>query len=112
MDISTFRAHCLSFDEAVEMPHFDKTSFRVNKKIFATLDLQHSRATFKLSAIDQSVFCDFKPDKIKPANGAWGKQGWTIFEITDLADEMLLDVLSLSYCNVAPPKLTAKYSKD
>jgi len=111
MDISTFRAHCLLFDEAVEMPHFEKTSFRVNKKIFATLDLLHHRATFKLSAIDQSVFCDYKPDKIKPASGAWGRQGWTIFEITDLTDEMVIDALTLSYCNVAQPKLAVKYNR-
>ena len=112
MDSLTFIAHCLSFDEVIELPHFEKISFRVNKKIFATLNLEKKQATFKLSAIDQSVFCDFDPSRIWPATGAWGKQGWTIFEITDLADEMLIDALTLSYCNVAPSKLAAKYRRD
>ncbi|MGN8056574.1 MmcQ/YjbR family DNA-binding protein [Pedobacter sp. 22163] len=109
MDSSTFIAHCLSFDEVIELPHFEKTSFRVNKKIFATLNIQKRQATFKLSAIDQSVFCDFDRINIWPATGAWGKQGWTIFYLTALTDEMLIDALTLSYCNVAPKKLSEKY---
>jgi len=109
METSTFIAHCLSFDEVNEQPHFEKTSFRVYKKIFATLDLQKNKATFKLSAIDQSVFCDFDPNNITLATGAWGKQGWTIFNIAALADEMIVDALTCSYCNVAPKKLSVKY---
>jgi predicted DNA-binding protein (MmcQ/YjbR family) len=109
MDSLTFTTHCLSFDEVIELPHFEKKSFRVNKKIFATLNIQKKQATFKLSAIDQSVFCDFDPNSIKPATGAWGKQGWTIFDLTKLTDEMLIDALTLSYCNVAPKRLSEKY---
>lgn len=109
MDSLTFIAHCLSFDEVIELPHFEKTSFRVNKKIFATLNIQKRQATFKLSAINQSVFCDFDRISIWPVTGAWGKQGWTIFDLTALTDEMLIDALTLSYCNVAPKKLSEKY---
>lgn len=112
MDSLIFIAHCLSFDEVIELPHFEKISFRVNKKIFATLNIQKKQATFKLSAIDQSVFCDFDPNSIQPATGAWGKQGWTIFGLEELADEMLIDALTLSYCNVAPKKLSEKYRRD
>ncbi|MDQ0639539.1 putative DNA-binding protein (MmcQ/YjbR family) [Pedobacter sp. W3I1] len=111
MDSSIFIAHCLSFDEALEQPHFEKTSFRVKKKIFATLDLQKKQATFKLSAIDQSVFCDYDPNNIWPATGAWGKQGWTIFDLAELTDEMIIDALTLSYSNVAPKKLSEKYKR-
>ncbi|WP_316845086.1 MmcQ/YjbR family DNA-binding protein [Pedobacter psychrodurus] len=109
MNTSIFIAHCLSFDEVVEQPHFEKISFRVHKKIFATLDSIRNKATFKLSAIDQSVFCDFDPNNIIPATDAWGKQGWTIFNLTGLKDEMIIDALKLSYCNVAPEKLSEKY---
>ncbi|WP_029278718.1 MmcQ/YjbR family DNA-binding protein [Pedobacter borealis] len=109
MDSSIFIAHCLSFDEVIELPHFEKTSFRVNKKIFAMLNTQKKQATFKLSAIDQSVFCDFDRNSIWPASGAWGKQGWTIFDLTALTAEMLIDALTLSYCNVASKNLSEKY---
>jgi predicted DNA-binding protein (MmcQ/YjbR family) len=43
------RELALAFDEVEEKPHFDKTSFRVNKKIFATLNEKDNRATLKLS---------------------------------------------------------------
>ncbi|MGM9475595.1 MmcQ/YjbR family DNA-binding protein [Pedobacter sp. GSP4] len=112
MDSSIFTAHCFSFDEVTEQPHFEKTSFRVHKKIFATLDLQKNRATFKLSEIDQSVFCDFYTANIITATGAWGKQGWTIFDLSAVNDDIIIDALILSYCNVAPKKLAEKYSRD
>ena len=38
VSIDTFRKLALSFPEATEEPHFEKTSFRVKKKIFATYD--------------------------------------------------------------------------
>ena len=84
MTASTFRKLALAFEEVTEQPHFEKTSFRVNKKIIATLDVKTLKASFKLSEVDQSVFCTFKPNQIYPATGAWGKQGWTIFELKDI----------------------------
>ncbi|WP_205940727.1 MmcQ/YjbR family DNA-binding protein [Pedobacter paludis] len=109
MNSKIFIKLALSFSESIEQPHFEKTSFRVNKKIFATLDFVNLRASLKLSEIDQSVFCDFSPEHIYPAKGAWGKQGWTIFEINHLKPEMVQDALTLSYCNIAPQKLSDKY---
>lgn len=109
MDLKTFTKLALSFDQSVEQPHFEKTSFRVNKKIFATLDLIKLKASVKLSEVDQSVFCNFNSENIYPANDAWGKQGWTVLEIKNLKPEMIKDALSLSYCNIAPKKLSEKY---
>ena len=45
----TFRKLALAFDEAEELPHLDKTSFRITKKVFATLNEKHQRVTLKLS---------------------------------------------------------------
>jgi predicted DNA-binding protein (MmcQ/YjbR family) len=56
VSIDTFRKLALSFPEATEEPHFDKTSFKVKKKIFATYDDKKKRACIKLSEIDQNVF--------------------------------------------------------
>jgi hypothetical protein len=55
--IEKFRKLALSFSNTTEEPHFDKTSFRVNKKIFATFDEKNNHAVLKLNEIDQSVFC-------------------------------------------------------
>ena len=102
VSIKTFKTLALSFPETVELPHFDLTSFRVKKKIFATLSEEKQRAMLKLSLIDQSVFCSFDKDVIYPVPGAWGKTGSTYFELKKIKKEMLKDALLQAYCNVAP----------
>jgi predicted DNA-binding protein (MmcQ/YjbR family) len=95
-------AYALNFPEAVELPHFEKKSFRVKKKIFATLDLSKQRAVLKLTPLQQSVFCDPEKMIMYPAPGSWGKQGWTIAELKKIRKKMLKDALAESYYNVAP----------
>lgn len=109
VSIETFRQFALSFEEAVEQPHFEKTSFRVNKKIFATLDISNKTIAVKLSETDQSVFCSFDKSIIYPVSGTWGKQGWTITELSKIKLQMLKDILTTSYCNAAPKRLSGKY---
>jgi hypothetical protein len=60
MDLKTMRQLALSFEETTEQSHFEKTSFRVNKKIFVTLDIEKSIACLMLSETDQSVFLAFR----------------------------------------------------
>jgi hypothetical protein len=71
----------LSFPETTEEPHFEKTSFRVRKKIFATYDEMNHRACLKLSEVDQNVFSTNQTGVIYPVPNKWGKQGWTFFEM-------------------------------
>ncbi len=111
VDIETFRQLALSFPETVEQPHFEKTSFIVNKKIFATLSLADNSAVLKLSEIDQSVFCSFDNTIIYPVTGNWGKQGWTKVELKKVRKDMLKDILKTAYCEVAPKKLLEKYKQ-
>ena len=73
ISIDTFRQAALSFPGTTEQPHFEKTSFRVNKKIFAKLNIGDKEAVLKLSAIDQSVFCSIDRTVITAVKGAWGK---------------------------------------
>jgi predicted DNA-binding protein (MmcQ/YjbR family) len=96
----TFRQIALSFPGTIEQPHFEKTSFRVKKKIFATLSIDNNTAVLKLSLIDQSVFCTFDKTIIYPVNGAWGKQGWTVVELNKIRKPMLKDALSTAYSEV------------
>ena len=96
----TFRQLALSFPGTVEQPHFEKTSFRVKKKIFATLSIENNKAVLKLSLVDQSVFCAFDKTIIYPVNGTWGKQGWTVVELTKIRKSMLQDALSTAYTEV------------
>jgi predicted DNA-binding protein (MmcQ/YjbR family) len=93
----TFTELALSFPAASEQPHFEKLSYRVNKKIFATLDLARNNACLKLGEIDQSVFCLVDPAAIYPVPNKWGKQGWTIIELGQVKKTLVKDMLTKSY---------------
>ncbi|MCB0487568.1 MAG: MmcQ/YjbR family DNA-binding protein [Cyclobacteriaceae bacterium] len=94
---AAFRKLALSFHDVVEQPHFEKTSFRINKKIFATLDIVKKKGVVKISKDDQSLFCEHHPDIIYPANGAWGKQGWTIIDLAKAKIKIIKTLLAISY---------------
>lgn len=109
IDIKTVRRLALSLDETEEKPHFEKQSFRVRKKIFATLDTRLKKVVLKLSAVDQSVFSDYDRTAIYPVAGSWGKQGWTQVELKNVRKDIFKDALTTAYCTVAPKKLAEKY---
>jgi predicted DNA-binding protein (MmcQ/YjbR family) len=106
--IKTFRQVALSFPEVTEVPHFDNNSFRVKKKIFASVSEKDKKACLKFSEIDQSVFCTFDKTVIYPVPNKWGKQGWTYIELNKIRKEMLTDALTSAYYQVSPKKLSQK----
>lgn len=105
VSIATFRKLALSFPEATEEAHFEKISFRVKKKIFATYDGKNKIACIQLSEIDQSVFSSAAINIIYPVNNKWGKQGWTLIEMKKINKDLFADALTTAYCEVAPKKL-------
>lgn len=105
VSIGTFRKLALSFPDTNQQLHFEKTSFRVKKKIFATYDAKNKRACIKLSEIDQDVFSAADRTIIFPVNNKWGKQGWTLIEMREVHKDLFIDALTTAYCEVAPKKL-------
>ncbi len=103
--IDVFRKLALSFPETTEETHFEKTSFRVKKKIFATYDDLNKRACIKLSEVHQYIFSSVDRSIIYPVNNKWGKQGWTNIELSKISKELFIDALTTAYCEVAPKKL-------
>ncbi|MBK9736325.1 MAG: MmcQ/YjbR family DNA-binding protein [Saprospiraceae bacterium] len=112
VSIDTFRTLALSFPETTEEPHFEKTSFRVKKKIFATYDDIKKRACIKLSEIDQDVFSCAARTIIFPVDNKWGKQGWTLIEMNKVYEDLFIDALTTAYCEVAPKKLADLVTKS
>ena len=112
VSLDSFRKIAVSFTEVEELPHFEKTSFRVRKKIFATLDAQHQRACVKLTEIDQSIYCDIDPTMIHAVPNKWGKSGWTFIELNTVNEEILTDIMTTAYCTVAPKSLADRYEEE
>jgi hypothetical protein len=101
----SFRQIALDFPEAVELPHFEKASFRVRKRIFATLTEENRKISLKLSPVDQNVFCSHNATMIYPVPNKWGLQGWTFIELDQVPEDVLRDALTTAYCTVAPKRL-------
>lgn len=95
--IQTFRELALAFPGTTEEPHFEKTSFRVKKKIFATYDAANNRACIKLSATDQDVFCKIDPAIIYRVPNKWGLQGWTLLEMKTIRKQIFKEALEKAY---------------
>lgn len=101
LQVEDVRKFALSFEDAEELPHFEKPSFRIKKKIFATLDLKNNRVCLKLSLIDQSVFSAFDATVIYPVPNAWGKQGWTFVNLKKVRKDLFKDALTCAYEEVS-----------
>jgi hypothetical protein len=99
--LETFRQLALALPNTIEQPHFEKTSFRVKKKIFATLSTDKLIACLKMSLIDQSVFCAFDKEIIYPVDNKWGQQGWTYIDVRKIKKPMLKDALTVAYKQVS-----------
>ena len=102
--VETFRQMALSLPGVIELPHFDRASFRVNlpgrqagKKIFATMLEKDKIAVLMFSPLQQSVFCAFDKTIIYPVPGGWGLKGATIFELQKMKKAMMKDALKVVY---------------
>lgn len=100
-----FRQLALGLPEATEEPHFADVSFRVRKKIFASMNPTEGTAVLKLTDLQQSVYCVWDTTACYPVPNKWGKQGWTVLQLAKVDAEFAADILKASYCNVAPKKL-------
>jgi predicted DNA-binding protein (MmcQ/YjbR family) len=108
IDIQTFRQAALAYPGAAEEPHFEKTSFRIGKKIFATYDAKNNRACLKLTESDQDLFSLYDKTIIYPIPNKWGKMGWTFIELGRVNPATCLDALKHAYELVSSPKKTTK----
>jgi hypothetical protein len=111
MTATAFRKLALSLPEAHEAPHFERASFRVGKKIFATLTADGCEAMVRVSPPERlfallsgrpDVFFDF---------GGWtvryGSLGVKLAKVnTALMRELLVD----SWSKLAPERARAAHS--
>lgn len=102
------RRTSLSFPEAEEQPHFDKSSLRVRGKIFATLP-EPGYFVFKATLADQAILTDMFPEVFSLAG--WAHQGWTKVNLGTITVAQLEDVLTKAWCNVAPKRVVKAWQE-
>jgi hypothetical protein len=94
-----FRRMALGMQDAVEGAHMGHPDFRVNNRIFVTL--QHDRAFggLMLTPEQQERFLRDHPDTFTPATGAWGRGGATIVRLESVSEETLGEAITLAWQN-------------
>jgi hypothetical protein len=93
-----------SLPETDEHPHFEKTAFRVKKKIFVTYDPKNQLACFMLTPLQQSLFM-YDPQVVYPVPNKWGLNGATYTDMKKVKKAVFKDLLKTAYSNKAPGKL-------
>jgi hypothetical protein len=99
------RAIALALPEAHEADHFGSPSFRVGKKIFATLGETAGRVTLKLDPEDRHNLAEAHPGAIEAVPGYWGRSGWTLADYAALDEATIASLLKLAWAAVAPKRL-------
>ncbi|MDX1910143.1 MAG: MmcQ/YjbR family DNA-binding protein [Saprospiraceae bacterium] len=105
-----FRAFALSLPEVEEAPHFELVSFRIKKKIFATLNAPHGRATLRFTPETQDIFSHVSNGALFPVPNKWGHYGWTHLVLDATEHELLEDALRNAWWETAPDALRKKYA--
>lgn len=98
-----FRQMALALDGTLEAPHFDRIAFRV-KRIYLTLAPDGVTANLKFSTDEQALKCAVAPEAFAPIANAWGRQGWTVATLANLAAMEAHDALQIAWRHAVATK--------
>lgn len=108
MTVDEFRALALSLPKAIEKPHFDRASFRVDAprgKTIATLLEADASANVFLSVEEQEMLITAEPSIFSKVPNKWGDKGATTITLEKADETTALSALHMSWRHAAPPKL-------
>ena len=91
------RGMALSLEGADEKPHFERTAFTVNKKIFATLLASGATLNLMFDPQTQFIFCPPGSDVIYPVPNKWGLKGATTINLKKANKKLVLHALKEAY---------------
>ncbi len=111
MTADEYRKMALAFPETAEASHMDHPDFRVNGKIFATLGAEEEWGALKLTPEQQEFLIRAEPNAFKPANGAWGKRGFTIVTLSEAKEDDVRSALAQAWRNTAPKQLVRQFDE-
>ena len=105
MTIAEFRSLALSFSETSESTHMSHPDFRIAGKIFATLWPQQRVGVVRLTPAQQASFVRVEPGVYEPAQGAWGRRGYTRINLAAARRVSVRKALTEAWRNTAPKRL-------
>ena len=94
-----FRRMALALDGASEGAHMGHPDFRVDKRIFASLNADDQFGMVKLTPEQQALCVEDHPAAFAPEAGAWGRAGCTRVILKMVDEEALGEALTLAWRN-------------
>jgi hypothetical protein len=91
------RSIALSFEGTSEKPHFHRTAFTVNQKIFATLTAKEEILNLMFDIQTQFIFCPPESDVIYPVPNKWGLKGATTINLKKANKKLVKSALAEAY---------------
>lgn len=105
MTSDEFRKMALAFPGASESSHMGHPDFRMNGKIFATLQYPDENwGMVKLPPEQQDSFVRSHPKAFVPAKGGWGRQGSTSVVLKAVDELTLKEALRVACDNASKPR--------
>jgi hypothetical protein len=106
MTSKAFRAMAMSMPESHEEPHFERTSFRVGKKIFATMTNDAREAMVRVAPREKLYALMKEYPDVFFSYGGWTERNGSLGIHLAKADPALLKPLVIdSWRHVAPKRL-------
>ena len=103
------RQFALSLPETEEKLHFERTSFRIRKKIFATLSEDEREAVLKLTVEEQTALVAADPETFFLVG--WSQQGWIGVKLAGVDADEMRQLLVTAWRNVAPTRMVAAFEE-
>ena len=97
MTANDFRRMALGLRDAVEGGHMGHADFRVQNRIFASLNAEQTIGNVKLTPDEQQRFIAIDATVFVPASGAWGLRGWTAVHFVAADPEVVGEALTSAW---------------
>jgi len=97
MTAASFRQIVSAMSGTSEGAHMGHADFRLDGRVFASLDRDERWGSLKLTPAEQQHFMSVAPAVFVPASGAWGVQGWTKVDLSRADEEAVGDALTCAW---------------
>ena len=94
------RRIALSLAGTVEAPHFDRAAFKA-ARTYVTLAADGLTANFKFTPEQQEFKCLLAPEAFSAIQNGWGRQGWTVADLSRLSEPELRNALEIAWAHGA-----------
>jgi YjbR len=101
------RRIALSLAGTSEAPHFDRAAFKA-ARIYATLARDDQTANLRFAPDEQAFKCLLAPEAFAPIANAWGRQGWTVAQLSALDEADLRAALEMAWRHAQPTRKKRK----